>query len=127
MCRRIAPEFVIGNVFIEALKANRYSIKVEKIIEFDDRLSEIFLKRIDSYSKVDFVDVYSTAETYSCFFKISNDEVSLIMRDKDSHAYIDDIEEKEVLSKRLSKYFRVGLPLDIIKAFKETSELVFNY
>ncbi len=118
MCRRISAEYIIGNVLIEALERKKSFVDFDVIIKVDDFLYKELLEKYDTFSKVDFEDIYSTVDNYPYFFKAKGNRLEL--------AVSQDEGELEGLKERLLRYFRIGLPKCVVEAIHKSSEMVFN-
>ena len=111
MCKKLMSDYIVGNILIEAIDRQKYCVRIEDVFKIDDELSKLLIVE-DTYSDVDVNDICLFAENYPYFSHIEDDHICI----KDNN---------NKLKIRLLKYFRVGLPLNIVEQISSASNIVF--
>lgn len=112
MCKIISSESVIGNFIIEAVAKEDFQIKISKLFEFETALSQM-LTKLDYYTNLNTLKIVEFAESYPFFVK-SIDEGYLNI--------VNETKDNKVLTNKLERYFRLGMPRVVINQMQDTSK-----
>lgn len=116
MCKAISSEIVIGNLILEAVERDEKKIPIEDLISFDKKIN-ISLKDMDYFTKFSIDNMFEFEKNYPFFISTINDnELEIIKFDA----------PKEYFLKRLTRYFRMGLPNDVINKLSAASKMVLG-
>ena len=116
MCKKINAELVIGNILIEAIERKQILLTIEQIIEFETKFDEL-LKKDDAFTDFNLSEISLFTQNYPFFLEIKDSESVEIQTSND---------QIDIFTNRLKRYFRIGLPNNIVNDVKQTSELVFG-
>ncbi len=111
MCQLIDSEVIIGNMLIEATMRNIYEISMKKFVDFDNEVTSLLLKKNIS-TRFSVFELTEFKDNYPYFLnEIKDDEILL---------------KSDTSNNRLIKYFRTGLPKDIVNDMVTASKKVFD-
>ena len=115
MCKVISSDSVIGNLILESVERNQFTISIEKMFNYDELLSqklesEDYCAGFDYFEILDFIDDYP-------FFVSPIDSNCLLIKN---------IENKSVLINQLTRYFRIGMPTYVIDVMKSVFSSVLE-
>ena len=115
MCKIISSESIIGNFLLAALEMGNDKVNIEKLFMFESLLSSN-LNRLNYFTCLNYINILDFAEDYPFFIKsVNEDNVSLT----DSY-------EPYVLSNKLKRYFKMGLPKVVINEMQTASKNVLE-
>lgn len=111
MKKSISGDILIGNVLIEAFSREKNQIEIQLICDFNEQIN----KSLQDYW-IDFSisEVYEFEEEYPFLVDSIKDSKLNIMSQDDNLLY------------KLNRYFRTGLPKDVVDKVKSTSKVVFG-
>lgn len=116
MCKIISSDIVIGNFIIDQVGEDISKAKVltvEKLIAYDRKLSKK-LKKGEYYTKFDVSDLTAFQNNYPFFVRKINENTIILSDHANNAAY----------KLQLMRYFRMGLPNNIIKSMVDASSEV---
>lgn len=116
MCKIISSETVIGNFIIEAVEKEDFKIEISKLFEFDTKLSQI-LTKLDYYTNLNTLKIVEFAENYPFFVKSVDDGYLNI---------VNEAKDNKVLTNKLERYFRFGMPKSVIDQMQNTSKALLE-
>lgn len=116
MCKMISSETVIGNFIIEAVEKEDFKIEISKLFEFDTKLSQI-LTKLDYYTNLNTLKIVEFAENYPFFVKSVDDGYLNI---------VNEAKDNKVLTNKLERYFRFGMPKSVIDQMQNTSKALLE-
>lgn len=115
MCKIISGESIIGNFLLAAVEIGVFQVKIEKLFEFETLLST-YLDKLNYFTCLSYMNILDFAEDYPFFIKsVSENSVHLT----DSFG-------RDVLSNKLSRYFKMGLPKTVINEMQTASKNVLE-
>lgn len=115
MCKNISSESIIGNLILAVVEKGADQIEIEKLFKFETNLRSN-LNRLNYFTSLNYVNILDFADDYPFFVKSVND----------SNVYLTDRYEPHVLSCKLNRYFKMGLPKAVINEMKTVSENVLE-
>lgn len=111
MCKMISSESIIGNFLLAALEKGDDRINVDKLFMFESLLGSN-LNHLNYFTCLNYMNILDFAEDYPFFVKSVN-EINVCMTD----SY-----DQYVLSNKLSRYFKMGLPKVVINEMQTVSQ-----
>lgn len=115
MCKIISSDIVIGNFIIEAVEKDNFEIELNKIYDFDTKLSEKLMKH-NYYTRFDSINVIEFQENYPFFIKSINERF----------VCVDDSKKKDEFMNMLIRYFRIGIPKIVAQEIKTISQTILG-
>lgn len=115
MCKMISSESIIGNFLLAAVEKGDDQINIEKLFKFESLLGS-HLNRLNYFTCLNYMNILDFAEDYPFFIKSVN-EINVCMTD----AY-----DQCVLSNKLNRYFKMGLPKVVINEMQTVSKNVLE-
>lgn len=116
MCKVISSDSIIGNYVIESIENNDFQIELQKLYDFDKKLSEE-LEKHNYYTNFDLKKVMDFKDNYPFLVESINDE---------SFKIIDTKEKNDELCWLLKRYFRLGMPKIVINNMTKIFKLVLE-
>lgn len=115
MCQIISSEAVIGNLILESVERNLFSIPIDKIINYDELLSQN-LEENEYYTRFDFDEILDFIDNFPFFvYPIESEFLS-----------IHKVANNTTLINQLTRYFRIGMPTPLIKVMKSVSRSILE-
>lgn len=99
MCKIISSDAIIGNFILELVEKNNFCISIDKMIHWDEKLSEN-LKKHNYYTKFDFHSILDFQDNYPFFIESVESNCIKIFNKLN----------KITLMNQLARYFRIGMP-----------------
>ena len=115
MCKMISSESIIGNFLLAAVEKGDDRINVDKLFMFESLLGSN-LNHLNYFTCLNYMNILDFAEDYPFFVKSVN-EINVCMTD----SY-----DQYVLSNKLSRYFKMGLPKVVINEMQTVSQKVLE-
>ena len=109
MCKMISSESIIGNFLLAALEKGDDRINVDKLFMFESLLGSN-LNHLNYFTCLNYMNILDFAEE-------SVNEINVCMTD----SY-----DQYVLSNKLSRYFKMGLPKVVINEMQTVSQKVLE-
>lgn len=116
MCKIISSDAVIGNFILESVERNNFSISIEKMISYDEELSQK-LRAYDYFTRFDFDEIIDFRDNYPFFVKSVESNYIKIL---------DETEDTRKLINQLKRHFRVGMPTLVINEMISVSKSIFD-
>lgn len=117
MCKIIGSDAVIGNALIEAVKHDKFEIKISDICRIDRKVNAALINE-NIYTSFSLVEIKDFHFDYPFFVSEINDHVIKLNEESKT--------DSKLFLKRLARYFRIGLPTSYIYSFIETSEAILG-
>lgn len=115
MCKIISSDAVIGNFILASVEKNSFDVSFEKIIDYDEKLSEN-LKAHHYFTRFDYEKILDFTENYPFFVEASEPGHIKIFPASNG---------KKNLVNQLMRYFRIGMPKLVIDEMKSVSDSIF--
>lgn len=115
MCKMISEESIIGNFLLAAVENGVSQIEVEKLFRFEMLLGTN-LDKFNYFTCLNYMNILDFAENYPFFIKSVNEK----------NVQLTDSFGQDVLSNKLSRYFKMGLPKTVINEMQTASKNVLE-
>lgn len=111
----ISSDIIIGNYLIEAIEKFKHEIFIDDLIIFDRMISE---KLNEEYCTIFSLDgINNFEDTYPFFIKlVKNNRIHIKLSNNSS--------DKSEFMDLLNRYFRVGLPKDVLDKMVSASKVI---
>ena len=111
----ISSESIIGNFLLAALEMGDNQVNIEKLFMFESLLSTQ-LNRLNYFTCLNYMNILDFAEDYPFFIKSVNE----------INVFLTDSYDPYVLSNKLNRYFKMGLPKVVINEMQAVSKNVLE-
>lgn len=115
MCKIISSESIIGNFLLASVELGNYQVNIDNLFAFE-KLLDSNLKQLNYFTCLNYMNILDFAEDYPFFVKSVNE----------SCVHLTDSFEQNVLSNKLNRYFKMGLPKIVIDEMQTVSKNVLE-
>lgn len=115
MCKMISSESLIGNFLLASLEMGNHKIEIDELFAFESNLGS-HLNHLNYFTRLSYSNILDFVDDYPFFIKSVNE----------SSVSLTDSYDLAVLSNKLKRYFKMGLPETVIKEMQAVSKNVLE-